>query len=345
MKAFLPIFLLSSIAGSLFAEAPAAPPQAGVPVVSGDYIRYLEEPGQADRLQTSVVRMSKGNTVVDLVGAVHLADAAYFQNLNELLKHYDFVLYEMVGGEFQAGTDRAADPAAAKEMEGVRSLQDAAKSFLGLEFQLEGIDYTPKNFVHADVKWDEFNELMVARSQSFSSLFARAMSLSENGGVPGIPNDEAEIAAIMKRLLTAVMTGNSNEIKRTIAPLMSEAEGFITQLEGEDGTVIVGERNRVVMEKLAELRATNGSGNYAIFYGAGHMLDLEKRLLADGFQKGRTAWIDAWSMPDSSTAAGQASSGVSPANLLLKLMENNPEILDSIQQLGALLESFSKVVE
>jgi hypothetical protein len=171
------------------------------------------------------------------------------------------------------------------------------------------------------------------------------MSLSENGGVPGIPNDEAEIAAIMKRLLTAVMTGNSNEIKRTIAPLMSEAEGFITQLEGEDGTVIVGERNRVVMEKLAELRATNGSGNYAIFYGAGHMLDLEKRLLADGFQKGRTAWIDAWSMPDSSTAAGQASSGVSPANLLLKLMENNPEILDSIQQLGALLESFSKVVE
>jgi hypothetical protein len=345
MKVFLPLFLLAACAGSLLAEAPPAPPKPGIPVASGDYIRFLKEPGQADRLQTSVVRMSKGDTVVDLVGAVHLADAVYFQNLNELLKNYDFVLYEMVGGEFQAGEDRAADPDAVAEMDGVRSLQQMAKSFLGLEFQLEGIDYSPKNFVHADVEWDEFNELMAARSQSFSTLFTRAMSLSESGGVPGIPDSEEAIAAMMKQLFSAVMTGNSNELKRTIAPLMSEAEGFITQLEGEDGTVIVSDRNRVAMEKLKEVRAKKGGGNYAIFYGAGHMPDFEKRLLADGFQKGRTAWVDAWTIPDSTSALGQIPSGSSPADMLLKVMEENPEILDSIKQLGTFLEGLSKTVQ
>lgn len=51
-----------------------------------------------------------------------------------------------------------------------------ASSFLGLEFQLDSIDYEAKNFIHADVDWKQYNELMTAKSQSFATLFTRAMN-------------------------------------------------------------------------------------------------------------------------------------------------------------------------
>ena len=230
----------------------------------------------------------------------------------------------------------------------IHSLQTLAKSFLGLEFQLDGIDYEATNFVHADVNWDEMNELMSARNETFFTLFTRAMALAEKGDLAGIPSDETRITAMVKQLLSDLMSGDSGSLKRTIAPLMSETETLIAQLEGTEGTVLVSERNRVVMEKLAEVRRDRSGGKYAIFYGAGHMQDLEKRLLADGFTKGTTAWADAWTIPKKgaiATADGTTVPSLSPADLLLKTLEENPEITSSLQQLGTLLEELGGVVK
>ena len=136
------------------------------------------------------------------------------------------------------------------------------------------------------------------------------------------------------------MSGDGNELKRGIAPLISESEAFITRLEGDDGTVLVSERNRVVMEVLAEESEVRGGGKFAIFYGAGHMPDLERRLLADGFTKGESIWLDAWSIPDAEIAAADASGAApSSADVLGRLLEDNPGIMTTIQQLGSLLES------
>jgi hypothetical protein len=345
MKHLFVSLILTSYASGLAAQT-LSPPAAAV-IDPVDYIRYVEEPGVSSRLQTAVVRFQKGGTVVDLVGVVHLGDAAYFENLNALLKGYDAVLYEMVGGKHEPVADDAGDLEAAPEMASVRQLQQLARSFLGLEFQLDGIDYSARNFIHADVAWEEFNTLMMVRGQSFATLFTRALTLAEEGEVAGIPNDEEVIAAMMKRIFTAVMTGNSNELKRSIAPLVSEAEGLITQLEGDDGTVLVSERNRVVMEVLAEEREVRGGGKFAVFYGAGHMPDLEKRLLAEGFSKEKTIWADAWTIADAgvSGAAGSVPATSSPAGMLGKLLEENPEIMTTIQQLGTLLETLSTATE
>jgi len=317
-----------------------------------DYIRYVEESGVSSRLQTAVVRFQKGRTIVDLVGVVHLGDAAYFENLNALLKGYDAVLYEMVGGKYspETGADLEVDPEAAPEMGSVRQLQQLARSFLGLEFQLDGIDYSARNFVHADVGWVEFNTLMQARNQNFATLFSRALTLAEEGDVAGVPNDEKVMEAMMKRIFSAIMTGNSNELKRSVAPLISESESFITQLEGDDGTVLISERNRVAMEVLTEEREVRGGGKFAIFYGAGHMPDLEKRLLAEGFIKEKTIWADAWTIPEAGAASaadatGLTPGGAAPADMLGRLLEENPGIMSTIQQLGTLLESLRTMTE
>lgn len=294
---------------------------------------------EPDRLQTAIVRFEKDGTIVDLVGVVHLADAAYFAALNERLKGYDAVLYEMVGGPHhpdKATADAASGSAAAEEVGSVRQLQQLAKAFFGLEYQLDGIDYSAPNFIHADVAWEEMDKLMKARNETLLTLFTRAMSLPEDAEVPGIPSDEAAAEEMVNRLFSAVLTGDSAGLKRTIAPFLSEAEHFIAHLEGEDGTVIVRERNRVVIEKLGEVRKDKGRGKYAIFYGAGHMPDLEKRLLADGFRKGEMVWLDAWTIP--APGAPGAKPAGSPMESILRLLSTNPEVMTGLQDLGTTLE-------
>ena len=53
---------------------------------------------QGCALEVGVIRLQHKETgaVVDLVGAVHIGDAAYYQQLNKEFKAYEAVLYEMV---------------------------------------------------------------------------------------------------------------------------------------------------------------------------------------------------------------------------------------------------------
>jgi hypothetical protein len=269
---------------------------------------------------------------------VHLADAAYFKTLNERLKTYDAVLYEMVGGPHRPDKTTPGEdaPPAEEEVGSVRQLQQLAKAFFGLEYQLDAIDYTAPNFVHADVDWREMETLMKARNETLMTLFTRAMSLPEDAALPGIPADDAAAEAMMRRLFNAVITGDSAGLKRTLAPFLSEAENLIAQLEGEDGTVLVRERNRVVLEKFAELRRERGAGTYAIFYGAGHMPDFEQRLLDEGFTKGETTWLDAWTIP-APGSPGAAPAG-SPVESILRVLSSDPEVMKGLQDLGTTLE-------
>lgn len=309
-----------------------------------DYIRFVDAEGGPDLLQTGVTRFQKGATVVDLVAVVHVGDKAYYEGLNQLLASYDVVLYEMVGGEHRPDSGGGAAPREGEpdEVASVRQLQQMAKTMLGLEFQLESIDYGSSNFVHADVDWDALRELNAAKNQSLTTLFSRASALSEQGSFPGVPSDEAGLQLMLGSLLTAITTGDSNGLKRTIAPMLSEAEELLTLLEGDDGTVLVTERNKVVMEKLAEVREKEGAGSYAIFYGAGHMPDLEARLREDGFEKIEEGWLDAWSIAEGPFAGTGAVPGEQPApnpmELFFRMMQENPEMQNLMQQLGEALQ-------
>jgi hypothetical protein len=63
-----------------------------------DFIR-VDEDAKAARLQTAVTRYEKDGASVDLIGAVHIADAAYYKGLGERFEGYQAVLYEMIGGQ------------------------------------------------------------------------------------------------------------------------------------------------------------------------------------------------------------------------------------------------------
>ena len=71
------------------------------------------------------------------------------------------------------------------------------------------------------------------------------------------------------------------ELKRGMASQFDEVEKLMSGVEEGEGTVIVGERNRVAFEVLDKQLAA-GKKHLAIFYGAAHLTDMEQRLLKRG---------------------------------------------------------------
>ena len=76
-----------------------------------EFIR-VEETETATHLQTAVVRFTKGEASVELVGAVHIADKKYYEALNQRFEGYEALLFEGIGGD-----KPAAAPAAAVSLE------------------------------------------------------------------------------------------------------------------------------------------------------------------------------------------------------------------------------------
>ena len=116
-------------------------------------------------MQTAIVRYAKpGDKTasplqVDLIGAVHIGDIAYYKQLNERFKQYDALLYELVAPE---GTvvERGRGTSNAHP---IGAMQNVFKDLLELDHQLEEIDYTKANFIHADMSPDDFKKAMEDR--------------------------------------------------------------------------------------------------------------------------------------------------------------------------------------
>ena len=107
---------------------------------------------------------------VDLVGAVHVGEKDYYEQLNQLFTSYDAVLYELVapeGTRIEPGKSRSSRIA-------VSYIQNLMKDVLKLEFQLDRIDYTKPNMVHADMSPQEFSQSMKDRDESFLKMFLQA---------------------------------------------------------------------------------------------------------------------------------------------------------------------------
>lgn len=256
------------------------------------FVRTLsDDKGKAVLLQTGIVtyKARSGPYVgaqVDLIGAIHIADKAYFQKLNELFKGYDAILYEMV-----------ADPeafkqvaASSKDRSPVSALQSGMKELLGLTFQLDEIDYQAKNFVHADMNPEEFAESLSQRQEGIMQFIMRSMGSSLALQGSGKTNDID--------MLSALFSSNRElALKRVLAEQIEQMDGQLAAISGDDGkSTLITERNTKALEVLKrELEA--GKKKLGIFYGAGHFRDMGEQLEKQ-FQMRpvKTEWLDAWSM-------------------------------------------------
>lgn len=226
--------------------------------------------------------------VVDLVAVTHVGEREYFAGLDGQLKDYDAVLYELVapkGVVPQPGAEGGTIPA-------------LLKSSLDLEYQTERIDYTRPNFVHADLTPRQIGEKMRQRGQTGLSValdalgnaFAEATRRAARG------EEGSELSSLS--LATLLLDPNGQvKLKRAFAAELERAElgGALGQAAEQ---MLVTDRNEAALAVLKDQIAA-GRRRIAIFYGAGHMPDLERRLAEDfGLERQGVQWREAWDLSE-----------------------------------------------
>ncbi len=246
------------------------------------FVRLLrDEKGRPLALQTAVVsytgRNARGQQVqVDLIGAIHIADRAYYQELNRLFDQYDALLYELVA------------PKGIQPQRGRAGLYAPIARFLGLADQIEEIDYEKRHFVHADMSPQEFAASMRKKKESLWKMFFKLMGASLA--------QQATSGTSDAELLVALLRQDKKELRRVLAQQMAASQSILRALEGEQGSTLISERNKVAL-KVMQQQIQKGHRKLGIFYGAGHLEDLDRRLRQQyGFRPIGIRWLTAWDL-------------------------------------------------
>lgn len=297
---------------------PAQPPVAVVPdsaqsradgkIPAGkipDYVRITEN---ADHtlMEVNVASFTlPDQRVVDLFGVVHLGDASYYQDVNERLGKYDAVLFELVGNP-----DALQKPEAAADADAVaaasdppprphplRGMQKGIGNLFKLEFQLEKIDYTRPNFIHADATAEEFAQMQADRGESMMKLLLKSFQLS---GDPALTEKlkDAENLGLADMVMLFYSQKTMQRIKVIFAKVLAESEAIMDGGLLEKDNAIIAGRNEVALRKLETVLQDVSKKRIAIFYGAGHMPSMEQDLTnkLKATRKSET-WLPAWTMP------------------------------------------------
>jgi hypothetical protein len=86
-------------------------------------------------------------------------------------------------------------------------------------------------------------------------------------------------------------------LKKLMARQMEDMDSSLAAINGPDGSTIITERNKKCLDVLKRELGKDGRKRIGIFYGAGHLADMEERLVADfGLKRGEEKWFVAWDL-------------------------------------------------
>jgi hypothetical protein len=198
------------------------------------------------------------------------------------------------GGDGAAGDLDASklSPVAPLELPGDDGIQGELAAALGLAFQLNAISYDRPGWRCSDMAIDEIDRALRARGSDFALL----------GGTLDGTSLPARVATVMLRLMRLADAFTQGAVSDLFKVIMIEVLGDPTvvnasldQLGGGFKEVIVDQRNQVAIDDArAALNGEPAPRVIAVFYGAAHLDDLEKRLNEQlGWQPVETRWFRA----------------------------------------------------
>ncbi len=263
---------------------------------SESYVRLSDAVSNIVQLQIAVRKFvpARGRgPAIWLTGVSHIGESNYFAGLQRQLDGQTLVLFEGIGAasgqtaETSASSTSAARPdakAAGISSNGTRrSLQSSLATSLGLVFQLEAIDYDRTNFRNSDLSVEQLRGLIARQpagageagaGQSFESL----LQILEGGSL---------LDAVLQVGLRFLGANPKLQAMSKLALIetIAQMKGDPSQLRGLPSqmkqllAVLIEQRNQKVVDDLkAELREMSRDSSIAVFYGTGHMPDLEMRL-------------------------------------------------------------------
>ena len=254
------------------------------------YVRVVrDKEAKKGSLDTAVRKFVGENGVcVDLVGAIHIGEKSYYQDLNKLFQEYDVVLYEVVAEE---GTRPEPSEEDKTPTSVIGFAQYKFAQLLGLVHQLEQIDYKKENMVHADLSPKEFAEAQKARDDGFAALYFREMGFNMARKSKASDSDDSKV------IMAFFKKNRKKALKDALADQFAKMDSEQAMKGDTDGTSIITDRNNRVLEKLKDILKEGSKKKIAIFYGAAHLPEFSEKLQSDFNlkpQDDKTLWLEAW---------------------------------------------------
>ncbi len=248
------------------------------PPAGGDlqFTRFEYKNFDKGGLYTATVTLKRGETEVDLVSVVHIADKRYYEEIQHHLDTCDLVFYELVSD---------STPEA---LSSFSALQMAAGELLKLSFQLQEINYQAPNLVHSDLSWNKITRLLgehpvqiPEQDKILDRVLPQLNSQKEKALDFFADNPEAR-----------------RSIKVFMGQLLGDIEGVLNMMninrndERKQEDILISARNKQAIKVITP--HLERKGRFALFWGAAHMPDFAQRLMKRGFVPSAVHWHLAW---------------------------------------------------
>ena len=254
---------------------------------------HTDKNAQPLALQTAITsyRPKNGIRVVDLIAAVHLGEQSYYGALNKQFESYDVLLYELVAPK---GAIPTRHPGRATNI--FSMLQRLPGTMLGLESQLDHVDYAKPNFVHADLSPEEMARRMSERGDDVLSIAMEVfddIQEQQDRIQQAQQNDPTNPSATTDIL---EMLSDPLDMKRKLAVYFTDSDNLAAGLGKTLNRMLINDRNQAAMRAL-QTELSKGKQRIGIFYGAAHMPDFDRRLREDlEMQPNEQQWLTAWDL-------------------------------------------------
>lgn len=186
-------------------------------------------------------------------------------------------------------------------------IQAKLANALGLEFQLAAVDYNRAAWRNSDMTVDELQEKLEASGLSGGALFSLL--------------DGSSLSSKLVSFILSFIEGNpalAMTCKVMLVETISHSDEMLAAQAGKGGKemakmaafmrVLVVDRNEVVMKDLrAVIDEEPEVKTVALFFGAGHLPDMEKRLVEEfGYERSGEQWFTGMDLDLASVPGGVA---------------------------------------
>ncbi len=268
------------------------------------YVRVADIESNLVQLQIAARKFypaRREGPVLWLVGVSHVGSPRYYATLQKLLDAQTLVLFEGVSSSPETGSFHAPPPQA-RPARVDSSLQGAMASALGLVFQLDAIDYDRTNFQNCDLSVQQLRALIAqqptpAGESGAGASFDNLLQLMQGGTL---------LDSLVHLGLSFIGANPKLQgvAKLALIDCICAIQGDPSRLEGLPPDmkqlldVLLQQRNQNILTRLrTELRCLGPQQSVAVFYGTGHMPDLEGRIRSDfHYQPAGERWFTAFSV-------------------------------------------------
>ncbi|MEZ6232924.1 MAG: hypothetical protein R3B68_01930 [Phycisphaerales bacterium] len=174
-------------------------------------------------------------------------------------------------------------------MAGDDGIQRGLARALGVEFQLDAMDYAQNHWVNCDVTMEELQGLLV--EAGLAGEGDNFLAMMSGSGLMG---------ALQGTVLGLISSSPTMRemVKMVMIDVLGQAEQFMGDMPGPMGDlmdVLLHERNDVVEARLHEIVDDSGEfESVGVFYGAAHLPGIEDALVQRmGYRPVATHWITA----------------------------------------------------